>query len=331
MERRARCESVCYNLPMDSDNKILSSDDLLSIDETSIAKPNVTLATLDLRWIMAAFFAVALFANLVVPICIEGWQRYLPKWNITIYDFRWSEWIGGIAYGVKLGELLLIGVFLAIGNYHWSKRLFIASSATLVLGSAHIVGYRWAGWAPPLFVAVMCYLISFSVTLAVGIFVGLISKWNRWILDRQSLAPSVNQISHQFDTRLLFGIMISVAICIPLLKATLSLTDVQSPAFNEVLASALWSVWLVTALCSMVTLQTIAFLVPRAMKTKVAFGTLILAGPFLFQWVAQTILPLRLSWPNLLMAYGVAIGVIGSLSLVFVLLRLMGYQLRRRE
>jgi hypothetical protein len=64
---------------MDSDNTILSSDDLLAIDEAPRVKSNVTLATLDLRWLVTAIFAFAFFANLVVPICIEGWERYLHK------------------------------------------------------------------------------------------------------------------------------------------------------------------------------------------------------------------------------------------------------------
>lgn len=314
---------------MELDHVILPSEDPLAIDEPPRTKPKVTLATLDLRWLVAAIFAFAILANLVVPICIEGWERSLSTWNSTIYEFRWSEWIGGMAYGPKLGELLMLGVFLGLGHYHWAKRLLIVSFGTLALASAHIAGYRWAGWAPPLFIAVMCYLVSFSVTLVVGVFLGLIATWNRWILDRQSLATSVNQVNHQFDTRLLFGIMIAVAICIPLLKSTLSLTDAWIPADNEIFLRALWSVWLSVTLCSLMVVQSIAFLVPNATKTIVAFGILIIAGPVLFQWVAMTMLPFRLSAGKILFAYWIAFGVIGSTSCVFVLLRWMGYQLRK--
>jgi hypothetical protein len=154
---------------MDLENFVLPSEDPLAIDERPRAHPKVTLATLDLRWLVAAIFAFAFLANLVVPICIEGWERNLSTRNGSIYGFRWSEWIGGMAYGLKLGELLMIGVFLGLGHYHWAKRLLIVSFGTLMLASAHIVGYRWAGWAPPMFVAVLCYLVSFSVTLVVGV------------------------------------------------------------------------------------------------------------------------------------------------------------------
>ena len=314
---------------MELDHVVLSSEDPLAIDERPRAHPKVTLATLDLRWLVAAIFAFAFLANLVVPICIEGWERNLSTRNGSIYGFRWSEWIGGMAYGLKLGELLMIGVFLGLGHYHWAKRLLIVSFGTLMLASAHIVGYRWAGWAPPMFVAVMCYLVSFAVTLVAGVFLGLIATWNRWILDRQSLAPCVNQVSHQFDTRLLFSIMIAVAICIPLLKSTLSITDAGIPVGNEIFEMALWSVWLSVTLCSLMVVQSIAFLVPNATKTIVAFGILIIAGPVLFQWVALNIVPFKISWGVILFAYWISFGMVGSSSIVFVLLRWMGYQLRK--
>lgn len=316
---------------MELDHVVLHREDPLAIDERPNAKPKVTLATLDLRWLVAAIFVFAFLANLVVPICIEGLERSLSTWNGTIYVFRWSEWIGGMAYGLKLGELLMIGVFLGLGHYHWAKRLLIVFFGTLALASAHIVGYRWAGWAPPLFIAVMCYLVSFAVTLVAGVFLGLIAKWNRWILDRQSLATGINQVNHQFDTRLLFGIMIAVAICIPLLKSTLSLTDAWIPADNEIFLRALWSVWLSVTLCSLMVVQTIAFLVPNATKSIVALGILIIAGPVLFQWVALNIVPFKISWGVILFAYWIAFGLIGSTSIVFILLRWMGYQLRKES
>lgn len=314
---------------MDSDNKILSSYELLSIDETSIAKPNLTLARMDVRWLVAAIFAFAILANLLVPVCIEGLERYLPKWNATIYGFRWSDWIGGMAYGLKIGELLMIGVFLGLGHYHWAKRLLIVSFGTVTLASVHVIGYRWAGSELPMFAAVLCYLVSFSVTLVVGIFLGLIAIRNRWILDRQSLATSTNQVSHQFDTRQLFSIMIAVAICIPLLKSTLSLTEAGMPVGNEIFQMTLWSVWLSVTLCSLMVVQTIAFLVPNATKTIVAFGVLIIAGPVLFQWLATTIVPIKLYWGLILFAYWISFGVVGSTSFVFILLRCMGYRLRK--
>ncbi len=316
---------------MELDNVVHPSEAPFATDEPPHAKPEVTFATMDLRWLVAAIFAFAILANLVVPICIEGWERYLPGWDSTISEFRWSEWIGGMAYGLKLGELLMIGVFLGLGHYHWAKRLLIVSFGTLTLASAHIVGYRWAGWAPPLFIAVMCYLVSFSVTLVAGVFLGLIATWNRWILDRQSFATSDNQVSHQFDTRLLFGIMIAVAICIPLLKSTLSLTDAGIPVGNEIFQMALWSVWLSVALCSLMVVQSTAFLVPNATKTVVTFGIFIIVGPVLFQWVAKTIVPIRLSWGLILFAYWISFGVVGSTSFIFVLLRRMGYRLRKES
>jgi hypothetical protein len=316
---------------MELDNVDLHREDPLAIDEPPNAKPEVTLATLDLRWLVAAIFAFAILANLVVPICIEGLERSLSTWNSTIYEFRWSEWIGGMAYGLKLGELLMIGVFLGLGHYHWAKRLLIVSFGTLTLASAHIAGYRWAGWAPPLFIAVMCYLVSFSVTLVAGVFLGLIAKWNRWILDRQSLVTSANQVNHQFDTRLLFGIMIAVAICIPLLKSTLSITQAGIPIVFDIIRMALWSVWLSVTLCSLMVVQKIAFLVPNAKKSMVAFGILIITGPVLFQWVAMNVLPFRPSVGKILMSYWISFGVVGSTSFVFVLLRWMGYRLRKES
>jgi hypothetical protein len=234
-----------------------------------------------------------------------------------------------MAYGLKLGELLMLGVFLGLGHYHWAKRLLIVSFGTLTLASAHVLGYRWAGWAPPMFIAVICYLIPFSVSLIAGVILGLIAKRNRWILDRQSLATSVNQVNHQFDTRLLFSIMIAVAICIPLLKSTLSLTDPWIPVGNEIFQMALWSVWLSVTLCSFMVVQSIAFLVPNAKKTIAAFGVLIIAGPVLFQWVAQNIMQFELTWAMILFAYWIAFGVVGSTSFVFVLLRWMGYHRKR--
>lgn len=316
---------------MELDNVDLHREDPLAIDEPPNAKPEVTLATIDLRWLVAAIFVFAFLANLVVPICIEGLELSLSTWNSTIYEFRWSEWIGGMAYGLKLGELLMTGVFLGLGHYHWAKRLLIVSFGTLTLASAHVLGYRWAGWELPMFVAVLCYLVSFSVTLVVGVFLGLIATWNRWILDRQSLATSTNQVSHQFDTRLLFGIMIAVAICIPLLKSTLSLTDAGIPVGNEIFQMALWSVWLSVTLCSLMVVQTIAFLVPNATKTILALSILIIVGPVLFQWVALNIVRFKISWGVILFAYWIAFGVIGSTSFVFVLLRWMGYQLRKES
>lgn len=316
---------------MDSDNTIRFSDDLLSIDETSIAKPNVTLATLDLRWIVAALFVVALLMNLVVPFCIAGWERNLPKWNTTFFEFRLSDWIAGLAYGMKFGEMLMIGTYLAIGNYHWAKRLLIVACGTLVLSSAHIVGFRWAGWAPPMFIAVMCYLISISATLSVGVCVGLIAKWNGWIIDRTCNFSRLSRVSHQIDTRLLFSMMIAVAIFIPILKKTLSLADAGNLKGNDILNVVLWAVWFVAALCSLIVVQTIAFLVPNAQKTRFAFGILIFGGPLLFQWMAQNMMQFRLSTANVLLAYWVSFGLIGSTSFIFVLLRLMGFQLRRRE
>jgi hypothetical protein len=314
---------------MELDHVVLPSEDPLAIDEPPRTKPKVTLATLDLRWLVAAIFVFALLANLVVPICIEGWERSLSTWNRTTYGFRWSEWIGGMAYGLKLGELLMMGVFLGLGHYHWAKRLLIVCFGTFALASAHIVGNRWAGWAPPMSIAVMCYLVSFAVTLVAGVFLGLIAKWNLWILDRQSLATSTNQVSHQFDTRLLFGIMIAVAIWIPLLKSTLSLTDAGMPVGNEIFQMALWSAWLSFTLCSLMVVQSIACLVPNATKTIVAFGILIVVGPVLFQWVALNIVPFKISWGVILFAYWISFGVVGSTSFVFVLLRWMGYQLRK--
>ena len=107
----------CYNVGMDQDNHVRSHDDPLAIEEPSRAKPRLALATLDLRWLVTALFAVSVLANVVVPICVKGIEGSLHKWNATVYKFRLSEWIGGIAYGIKLGELLMLGVFLALGNY----------------------------------------------------------------------------------------------------------------------------------------------------------------------------------------------------------------------
>jgi hypothetical protein len=92
---------------------------------------------------------------------------------------------------------------------------------------------------------------------------------------------------------------------------------------------ALWSVWLSVTLCSLMVVQSIAFLVPNATKTIVAFGILIIAGPVLFQWLALNIMPFKISWGVILFAYWIAFGLIGSTSIVFILLRWMGYHLRK--
>jgi hypothetical protein len=56
---------------MDLENFVLPSEDPLAIDERPRAHPKVTLATLDLRWLVAAIFAGYLIGRALLRVSIR--------------------------------------------------------------------------------------------------------------------------------------------------------------------------------------------------------------------------------------------------------------------
>jgi hypothetical protein len=187
-------------------------------------------------------------------------------------------------------------------------------------------------------IAILMFIASTIVVCLTGCVTGLVSWWTKWGLARGSTDHSalVDISTKQFNTRLLFKVMIAVAICIPVLKFCVSMSSRAGPPGFPWFAASIWLCWLAFGVSIYATVHLLAFLVPRARGWRIAFYCLVIGGPYLFQWIGSQLVwgspfTFRMNPEMIWMTYSLALGYTIGMSLFFLALRFMGFQLQRQD
>ena len=275
---------------------------------------------------------LALVMNLVSPWFFNNW--FTPQ---LFFIGRWTwESLAFLMFGLKLSELVVLGFALGVGTWHVAYRVLYVSTATILLTSGLVYGFKEMNI--PLQIAILMFIASTIVVCLTGCVTGLVSWWTKWGLARGSTDHSalVDISTKQFNTRLLFKVMIAVAICIPILQICFSMSARIGGPRLPLFVASVWLCWLAVGVTIYATVQLFAFLVPRAWGWRIAFGCLVIGGPYLFQWIGSqlvwgSLFAFRMNPQMIWMTYSLALGYTIGMSLFFLALRFMGFQLQRQD
>jgi hypothetical protein len=288
-------------------------------------------AKVDIRFVMLGAAIIALAMNVVSPWFFNKWIA--PQY---FYIGRWTwESLAFLMFGLKLSELVVLGFALGIGTWHVAYRVLYVSTATILLTSGLVCGFKEMNIR--LQIAILMFIASTIVVCLTGCVTGLVSWWTKWGLARGSTDHSalVDISTKQFNTRLLFKVMIAVAICIPVLKFCVSMSSRAGPPGFPWFAASIWLCWLAFGVSIYATVHLLAFLVPRARGWRIAFCCLVIGGPYLFQWIGSQLVwgspfTFRMNPEMIWMTYSLALGYTIGMSLFFLALRFMGFRLQRQ-
>ncbi|MCY3009732.1 MAG: hypothetical protein NTY42_07810 [Planctomycetota bacterium] len=288
-------------------------------------------ANVDIRFVMLGAAILALVMNLVSPWFFNNW--FTPQY---FYIGRWTwESLAFLMFGLKLSELVVLGFALGVGTWHVAYRVLYVSTATILLTSGLVCGF--SGMKIPLEIAILMFMASTIVVCITGCVTGLVSWWTKWGLARVSAdhSLSVDLATKQYNTRLLFKVMIAVAICIPILQICFSMSARIGGPRLPLFVASVWLCWLAVGVTIYATVQLFAFLVPRAWGWRIAFGCLVIGGPYLFQWIGSqlvwgSLFAFRMNPQMIWMTYSLALGYTIGMSLFFLALRFLGFQLQRQ-
>lgn len=303
------CEST-------SDSSVLDYDDAESVQRRRAAR----------AWIPAVVICllIAVVGNL-------GVAYWLAQLRVL---FRFSFWfyscLGAGALGLKLSEFNCCSVMMGIGPGPFAKRFLIVGFISFLLNVLFVLGLQLIG--APGTIVIFILLISSGIILAMAFFYGLVLRQIRMEL-KKSGNESLPAKSNQFNIRLLFSIMLGVAICIPMVKAVIP-SSRMGPSF-PVAEATLWMAWLTIALSLFAIVQLFAMLSHIRLLASIVLASLMIFGPFLFQQVSQFLCSgTRLSFRNdvliYLIAYSMTLGFASGNSLLFFMLRKFGYLIQRK-
>jgi hypothetical protein len=292
----------------------------------------IPFANVDIRFVMLGAAILALAMNVATPWFFDKWIA--PQY---FYVGRWAwESLAFLMFGLKLSELVVLGFALGMGTWHVAYRVLYISTATIFLTSGLVYGFR--GMNIPLEIAALMFMATTIVVCLTGCLTGLISWWTKWGLARVSAnhSLSVDLSTKQFNTRLLFKVMVAVAICIPILQICFSMSARVGGPRLPFLVASMWLCWLAVGVTVYASVQLFAFLVPKAWGWRIAFGCLVIGGPYLFQWIGSLLVwgtpfSFRMNPEMYWMTYSLAVGYTIGMSLFFLTLRFLGFQLQRQD
>jgi hypothetical protein len=323
---------IRYNALMDRDHPFRSYYSLPSqpVVLERDADWFIPISNVNIRFVMLGAAILAIVVNVSAP-WLSGRlfsPRFVGSWT--------SLSLACVMFGLKLSELVALGFAFGIGSWHFAYRALYVSTATIMLTSGLLYGLQRLNI--PLEVAILMFIASTIVVCLTGCITGLVSWWTKWRLVRGSTdnSQSVDLVSKQFDTRLLFKTMIAVAICVPTLKLCASMTSGLGRAgMFSWIAASVWLCWLAIGVSLYAIVQLIAFLIPRAWGWRIAFCCLAIAGPYLFQWIGSLLVwgssfTFRMDSEMILVAYSLALGYTFGMSLFFLALRFLGFRLQRQ-
>ena len=303
------CESV-------SDRSVLDHDDAESVQRRRASR----------AWIPAV--VIGLLIAVVGNLGVAYWLDQLRML------FRFSYWfyscLGAGALGLKLSECNCCSVMMGIGPGPFTKRFLIVGFVSLLLNILFVLGLQLIG--APGTIVIFILLISSGVILSMAFFYGFVFRMMRVEL-KKSGNESLPVKSNQFNIRLLFSIMLGVAICIPMVKAAIPSSRMGSDF--PVAEATLWMVWLTIAMSLFAIVQLFAMLSQIRLVASIVLASLMIFGPFLFQQVSQFLCSgTRLSFRNdvsiYLVAYAMTLGFALGNSWLFFILRKFGYLIRRK-
>jgi hypothetical protein len=302
--------------------------DLASLADLTPASKNATVLCTQQRlidcWIVGTLFALAIVINLFAPWWFETQRRINDRW--------WYEMRATASIGLKLSEFVILGVAIGFGHWNPALRILFVGVASLVLAASFVIGCQ--AIKMPFEIGVFCFLMSIGITYFLGFALWILAYITKLRISRSNYqVVNHNSTSSQFNIRLLFSVMIAVAISIPCVRMALPTTSTGGKTFEWFADATFWAIWLTCGISMLATTQMLVFLSRRMWMAWFGLVLLIVYGPYLFQQVGAFVtlggrFRFKPSFDNYCMAYFTMLGFLTGNTVFFLLLRIRGFQLR---